>query len=328
MSALSVSALATLAAAAALGVWQDALPGWLEAGPGGSPHGATQAGLPGPVGAARMPRGPLVPRRLARTEAVAGERSLARFDALVADRNVDLATLFGLEVSTIVIDPGHGGRDPGATGPTGLTEKAVNLAIARRLQERLNERGDIRAVLTRDSDEFLSLRERVEIANARDADLFLSLHVNYLPQEPPTVIETYYFGPGSDEAALRAARRENRTSEYHMGEFREVLAKIGRTFKHQESRALAQSIHGQLYRSMKAHNEDLLDSGTKTAPFVVLLGAEMPSVLAEVTCLSNEREERRLRTASYRERIAGYLEKGIKAYLDRNRPDTQLVKGA
>lgn len=240
-----------------------------------------------------------------------------------------LAALFGLGVKTVVIDAGHGGRDPGAIGPGGLQEKDVTLDIATRLHERLRAHSDLRVLMTRTGDQALSLKERAAFANAQGADLFLSIHVNALPVEQPTVVETYYFGPQSDPAALRVAQVENRGSEYVMAEFREIIERLDDSFKHQESRRLARAIQGSLYRNIRRHhNAALVSWGIKSAPFVVLLGADMPSVLTEVTTLSNRREERRLKTAAYRRQIASYLEQGLVAYLGMNRRQEGPTIGA
>ncbi len=250
--------------------------------------------------------------------------------ALVQDgARGSLAALFDLGVRTLVIDAGHGGRDPGAIGPAGLREKDVTLDIATRLYERLRARGALRVLMTRIGDRTLSLKERVAFANAQGADLFLSIHVNALPVAQPTVVETYYFGPQSDPAALRVAQVENRGSEYVMAEFREIIEKLDDSFKHQESRRLAQAIQGSLYRNIRGHhNAALVSWGIKSAPFIVLLGADMPSVLTEVTTLSNPREERRLQTASYRRQIASYLEQGLVEYLGMNRRQEGPTIGA
>lgn len=237
---------------------------------------------------------------------------------LMDSRQTSIADLFGLGVKTIVIDPGHGGRDPGAVGASGLTEKEVTLDVARRLRDRLLRREGYRVLLTRANDAALSLRERVEFANHNGADLFISLHVNALPVPEPTIVETYYFGPQSDERARRAAQIENRGSEYLMGDFRSMITKIGDSFKQQESRKLAAAIQRNLFRNIKTHeNKRAVSWGIKTAPFVVLLGVDMPSVLAEVTTLSNKREERKLATAGYRDKIAAYLAQGVVEYLEK-----------
>lgn len=235
----------------------------------------------------------------------------------MADRPlVPLAGLFGLGVKTIVIDPGHGGYDPGSVGPNGLTEKSVTLDVARRLKAGLEAGGKLRVLLTRDGDMARSLRDRVRLANALDADLFISLHLNWLPQQPVTLIETYSFGPPEDERAVAAAARENRHTDYSLADFESMTARLGMTMKHQESYRLAGHIQHSLYTGARAVDLEVSNGGVKTAPFVVLLGADMPSVLAEMTCISNPEEARRLATAEYRDMLARQLEKGIRGYLD------------
>lgn len=246
----------------------------------------------------------------------------------VADEQMSIAEVFGLGVRTIVIDPGHGGRDPGASGPTGLREKDVTLDVARRLRDRLADITSYRILLTREDDRKVTLKERVRFANEQGADLFISLHVNYLPMEEHRVIETYYFGPQSDTEALRLAEMENRDSEYSMGDFRTTIEKIGNTFKYQESRHLATLIQKSLYGNIRRENLSMLSSGIKTAPFVVLLGVDMPSVLTEISTLSNRDEEKQLSTDAYRDRIARYLEQGIVEYLGSTPRNTGPILGA
>ncbi len=255
-------------------------------------------------------------------------QSPADYLSLLSAEQVSIADLFGLGVCTIVIDPGHGGKDPGAIGPAGLMEKDVTLDVARRLQARLARHENYRILLTRDDDEAVSLKDRVEFANLNGADLFISLHVNYLPVEKHTVIETYYFGPQTDETALRLAERENQDSEYSMSDFRTTIQKIGNTFKYQESRHLATLIQSSLYGNISRENISILSSGIKTAPFMVLLGVDMPSVLTEISTLSNKREERQLSTETYRENIAHYLEQGIVEYLSNTSHDEGTILGA
>ena len=241
-----------------------------------------------------------------------------RFDYLTWSKNdkVSMARLFGLGVKTIVIDPGHGGKDPGAIGPSGLKEKDVTMALALKLKRNLQRHRQYRVILTHEKDTTMSLKERVSFANENDADLFISLHINSLPVEPSTVVETYFFGPQSDDKAKSSAERENQGSGYSMGDFREMITQIGDSLKQQESKILATFIQQTLFRNLKKQKSSLKSWGIKTAPFVILLDVDMPSVLAEVTTLSNSEEEQKLRTESYREKIASYLELGITSYLD------------
>ncbi|MBI5641314.1 MAG: N-acetylmuramoyl-L-alanine amidase [Nitrospirae bacterium] len=226
-----------------------------------------------------------------------------------------LSRVFGLEVRTIMIDPGHGGADSGTIGKMGTREKDLTLDIAKRLRERLLKHGKYHIVLTREEDTTLSLNRRVTMAIANKADIFISIHLNYLPSKPINIIETYYFGPSSDSKILRLAEQENAGSEYGLSDFRDMIEKLGRTLKLQESRDFAYSIQKNLFVNIKKETGNAYNFGVKRAPFVVLLGVEVPSVLAEVSCLSNRDEEMKMNTASHRENIANYLEAGILDYL-------------
>jgi N-acetylmuramoyl-L-alanine amidase len=238
------------------------------------------------------------------------------YTQLLYNTNIQIKTLFGLEVKTIVIDAGHGGRDPGASGAMGTMEKDITLDIALRLRDRLAKQGGYRILLTRDRDQTVPLKKRVEFANAHSADLFISIHVNSLPQKVVNLVETYYFGPTTDAQTVQLAEQENKGSEYRVGDFKEIIQGIGNTMKWQESSVLAASIQHSLFRHIRESDKDVVNVGTKTAPFVVLLGVDSPSVLAEVTCITNKEEEAKLRSQRYREKIASFLEEGIITYLN------------
>ena len=240
------------------------------------------------------------------------------YDDMLASLDMPMADLFNLQVQTIVIDPGHGGIDPGATGHQGLKEKDVALDIARRLRDKLVSSGNYRVLLTREDDRKMFLKERVAFAKENRADLFISTHINSLPagSESVNYVETYYFGPHTDQQSLELAEKENHDSDYVMGEFRDVIARIGDTLKTEESKQLANSIHSHLYSNLKRRNRNLLDAGSKTGPFMVLLGVEVPSVLVEVSCISNKAEETRLSLPEYRDSVADFLKTGIVAYLE------------
>jgi N-acetylmuramoyl-L-alanine amidase len=231
------------------------------------------------------------------------------------ERDLTTATLYGLEVRTIVIDPGHGGRDPGAVGQLGTFEKDLALQVAHILRRRLERYPGYRILLTREEDVRMTKSERVAFANENDADLFISLHFNSIPDRAVTSVETYYFGTTSDEAILRKVERENRESGYSMAEFREMVQRLATDIKLEESRRLADSIQESLYSNMRLIDTSLRDWGVKTAPFVVLLGVEAPSVLAELACLSNLEEEIRLNSEEHLESLATFLEEGIVRYL-------------
>ena len=233
-----------------------------------------------------------------------------------ADREVPIATLFGLQVRTIVIDPGHGGRDPGAVGPTGLTEKDVTLDVAKRLKRRLERDYGYTILMTREDDRKMSLHQRVDFTKEHDADLFISIHVNALPVDTLTTVETYYFSPEADTKTLRLAALENADSDFSIAEMVNSFEKIGNTMKFQESKQLATSIQRTLYRNIRRINGDVTDWGVRSGPFVVLLGVEVPAVLAEISVISNRAEEAKLYTADYREELATALVAGVVDYLN------------
>lgn len=239
------------------------------------------------------------------------ETMLSRLDRPIAD-------LFNLNVQTIVIDPGHGGIDPGATGHQGLMEKDVALDIAKRLRDKIVRTGNYRVLLTRENDRKVYLKERVAFAKENRADLFISIHINSLPDRTGKLnyVETYYFGPHTEQRSLELAEQENLDSQYTMAEFRDLIARIGDTLKTEESMDLAHTIHRQLYRDLSQYSDNLVDAGAKPGPFVVLLGVEVPSVLVEVSCISNKAEETRLSRSTYRDSVAGILQTGIAEYLE------------
>lgn len=218
-------------------------------------------------------------------------------------------------METIVIDAGHGGIDPGAIGSQGLYEKDVTLDVARRLKARLEQYPGYRILLTRDGERSMDLRERIEFANTNEADLFISLHVNWLPVDSIAPIETYYYGPNSDARALRLAQRENRNSGYTLAEFNDLTRRLSVDLKIQESREAAHAIQEGLVNGLRHMGRDISDWGTKSGDFMVLLGVEAPSILAEIGSLSNREEESKLRTVSYREKLAYILAEGITNYL-------------
>jgi N-acetylmuramoyl-L-alanine amidase len=223
--------------------------------------------------------------------------------------------MLGLKIKTIMIDAGHGGTDSGSIGKLGTMEKDITIDIAKRLKTHLIKNGRCRVVMTRQDDSSVPLEKRVVLAQEAKADLFISIHLNYLPRRPINIVETYYFGPSDDEKTLRLAQQENEGSEYGLSDFKEVMEKLGKTMKLQESKRLAESIQANLFLNSRKHSEYIQNRGVKRAPFVVLLGVDVPAVLAEVSCLSNLEEEEELNSESHRENIAGYLAAGIFDYL-------------
>jgi N-acetylmuramoyl-L-alanine amidase len=220
-----------------------------------------------------------------------------------------------LAVRRIVVDPGHGGTQFGANSESGVAEKEITLDLALRLRRLLRD-ARFEVLLTRETDVTLSLERRAAFANDSHADLFVSIHVNWIPQRQVRPLETYFVGPTDDPAALRLASVENRHSGYSLAEYRGLLDKIYFDARRDESRALATSLNTELYRSLSEVNPELENRGVKTAPFAVLVGTEMPAILVEVSCLSNEADVELLTSADYRDRVAAALLRGIRSYVN------------
>ena len=224
-----------------------------------------------------------------------------------------LIRALGLKIGRIVIDPGHGGHDTGTIGPTGLMEKEVVMDLARRLATLLEERLGSEVVYTREKDTFVSLEKRTAIANQKQADLFVSLHANSSRNRAIRGIETYYLNFTSSANALEVAARENAVSKKSIHELQDLVKKITMKEKLEESREFAAQMQRALVKSMARRN-GLRNRGVKKAPFIVLIGAQMPSVLAEISFLSNRTDERLLRKPAYRQKMAEALYLGIQRY--------------
>jgi N-acetylmuramoyl-L-alanine amidase len=224
-----------------------------------------------------------------------------------------IARQLGLSVSRIVIDPGHGGHDPGATGK-GTTEAELVLDIALRLEQLLAKTPAIEVVLTRRTDTYVPLQERTLIANREGADLFLSIHANASPNMLASGVETYILNFASTRNAEAVAARENAASGQAMGALPDLVKAIALNNKLDESRDLATFVQRAMIARLKGPNKNIKDLGVKQAPFVVLIGAAMPSVLAEISFLTNEQELRLLRGSNYRQRIAEALYDAIRNY--------------
>jgi len=217
-----------------------------------------------------------------------------------------------LAIKRIVIDPGHGG-EPGAISASGVAEKVITLDVALRLRRLLAD-GPYEVMLTRQTDRLMPLDKRVAFANENKADLFVSIHVNWLEPRTIRALETYYVGPTDDPATLKLASMENKDSGYSMSDYKKILEKIYVDARHDESRALAKTIQTSLYRALKPVNPVLENRGVKSAPFVVLIGTQMPAILVEISCLSNDDEVQLLTKEAYRESIALALLQGIRGY--------------
>ncbi len=223
----------------------------------------------------------------------------------------------------IVLDPGHGGRDPGAVGPSGLAEKDVVLDIALRLRKMLEKRLGYRVLLTRGDDRFVPLEERARIANGQAADLFVSIHANASPRADVRGSEMYLLGPSSDPRAEETAARENfepgRSGEETQRVVDLLLKDLSRMKRMDDSLTFAHTLQRSFVSDLSAPY-GVTDLGVKRAPFYVLINAEMPSVLAEVGFITNPREEARLAQKSYRRAAAEALFKGIRRYLVNESP--------
>ena len=239
--------------------------------------------------------------------------------ALPAKRNASgdrsMIRVLGLKVGRIVLDPGHGGHDTGTVGPEGLREKDLVLDVAQRLGRLIEARMGSEVIFTRTDDTFIPLERRTEIANEAKADLFLSIHANSSPLRNAAGVETYYMNFTTSRSALDLASRENAGSQLSVYELQGLLEKIALKDKVEESREFASRVQTALYTlSSKTTDVHSKDRGVKRAPFVVLIGASMPSVLAEIGFVSNAHEESALRREEYRERTAEALYKGLSSY--------------
>lgn len=221
--------------------------------------------------------------------------------------------VFPLAVRRVVLDPGHGGESRGTETPQGLVEKELTLDIAGRLRALL-EADRFEVVLTRGGDETVPLDRRVEFANTSGGDIFVSIHLNWFAGSTRRGVETYYLGSTDDPYLSALAASENRDSGYSLADFRRLLEGVYADVRQGESRELASALQGELLRALRARSPGLQDRGVKTAPFLVLVATDMPAVLAEVSCLSNEDEARRLADPNYRQEIAVALHQGILSY--------------
>jgi N-acetylmuramoyl-L-alanine amidase len=226
----------------------------------------------------------------------------------------DLIRVLGLKVARVVIDAGHGGHDTGTIGPTGLMEKDLALDVATRLGALVSERIGSEVIFTRTDDRFVPLEERTALANEKKADLFISIHANSSPVRSVRGIETYYLNLTADSEALDVAARENAASQKSIHDLTDLVSKIALTEKISESREFAVQVQRALYTAVAREGGVLRNRGVRKAPFVVLIGARMPSVLAEVSFLSNPRDEKLLKTPAYRQKIAEALYNGLASY--------------
>src|SRR6185295_12567050 len=227
------------------------------------------------------------------------------------------AAAFPLAVRRVVLDAGHGGSDPGAAAAE-LLEKEITLDIGYRLRTLLARNG-FEVVTTRDRDATLPLKDRARLANESRSDIFVSIHVNALAKHTESRgIETYYLGATNDPSLTELAAAENRGSGYSVADMRKLLEGIYADVRRDESQELAASVQHTLYGALRRDDAGLENWGVKRAPFVVLVATDMPAILAEVGCISNEKEAAMLRRPDYRQKIADALFEGIRGYASAN----------
>ncbi len=231
-----------------------------------------------------------------------------------ADGETSLIRALGLKIGRIVIDAGHGGHDSGTLGVDGIEEKDVVLDVALRLGKLLHERLGAEIIYTRSDDTFIPLETRTAIANKAQADLFLSIHANSSQDPTARGVETYYLNFTSDPNALDVAARENAVSGSSVHQLSDLVKKITLKDKIAESREFAADVESSLFTGLTRGNEGLKNRGVKKAPFVVLIGANMPSILAEISFVTNPRDATQLREPDYRQRVAESLYNGVAKY--------------
>jgi N-acetylmuramoyl-L-alanine amidase len=233
------------------------------------------------------------------------------------DGNRSLTRALGLKINRIVIDAGHGGHDTGTIGPHGLMEKDLCLDVALKLGKEIEEKlpgADV--IYTRKDDTFIPLEQRTAIANEAKADLFISVHANSSHDQAARGIETYYLNFATSEESMEVASRENALSQESLHDLQDIIKKIARNEKVEESKELANDIQDSLTHRLQLVNQNERNRGVKKAPFVVLIGANMPSVLSEISFISNPSDEKLLRKTDQRQRVADGLYRGIASYLE------------
>ena len=220
------------------------------------------------------------------------------------------------DIKTIVIDPGHGGRDPGAIGRGKAVEKQITLKVGLKLRDLITQRLGRHVLMTRDRDVFVELEDRTKFANSHDADLFVSIHVNSHPQRSTKGLEVYHFGKASDRRALEVAARENGTPIESTGVgWQYLVADLLTDKKIEDSLQLAWTARQAMVANLTSHY-DVVDLGVKTAPFYVLRFTTMPSILAEIAFISNPTEERLMQGEAFLTRMAEAVFEGIKAFIN------------
>ncbi len=271
-----------------------------------------------PVRIARLPdtTSPELNRRAEQVKQQLPDPPAVRPNAHGADLEVtrSLTRALGLKVNRIVIDAGHGGHDNGTSGPGGLAEKDLVLDVALRLGKLVEQRLGAEVIYTRSDDTFIPLEERTAIANRNHADLFLSLHANSSAATEVAGVETYYLNFTNSPEAMSLAARENAISSKSVFELKDLIQKISLHDKIEESKQFAESVQTSMHSFTARSFPSAHNRGVRKAPFVVLIGASMPSVLAEIGFLTNPRQESLLNRPEYRQKLAEALLRGVQSY--------------
>jgi len=268
-------------------------------------------GASGPMASSRRSKGKA---KAPSAAPVTADATPARAAVPTADGERSLVRALGLKIQRIVIDAGHGGHDSGTLGADGIQEKDVVLDVALRLGALLHDRLGAEIIYTRSDDTFIPLETRTAIANKAQADLFISIHANSSPDASARGVETYYLNFTSDPTALDVAARENAVSDQSIHQLSDLVKKIALKDKIDESREFAADVEGSLYSGLQKGNDGLKNRGVKKAPFVVLIGANMPSILAEISFVTNPKDAVQLEQPEYRQRVAESLYKGVARY--------------
>jgi N-acetylmuramoyl-L-alanine amidase len=282
------------------------------------PNASPRISAPAPPRPSRAPAALLAKAVPPPAPPIAPTPSLTPDSPVPARRNSSgdrsMVRVLGLKVGRIVLDAGHGGHDTGTVGPGGLAEKDLVLDVTKRLGALIDERLGAEVIYTRSDDTFIPLERRTEIANDAKADLFLSIHANSSPLRTAAGVETYYLSFTTSKTALDVAARENASSEKSIYELQDLLQKIALKDKVDESHDFATRIQESLFAASVKTNPHARDRGVRKAPFVVLIGASMPSVLAEIGFISNSHDETLMSRSEHRQRIAEALYKGLSSY--------------
>ncbi len=233
-----------------------------------------------------------------------------------AKEGYSMVRQLGLGIQRIVLDPGHGGKDPGCIGRNGLLEKAIVLDVCNELKKLLENQENLEVILTRETDIFLPVESRPVIANQKRADIYISVHANSFPNKKRSGVQTFYLNFSHDQSVNAIAAQENATSTKSISEMKDIIMKIAQNSKIVESKELAEIIQANIVLTLSKAYNNVTDLGVKGGPFWVLIGGEMPSILVEISHLSNSKEAERLKSPQYRQQIAQGIYSGIKNYME------------